>query len=199
MGGKKDCNRIMQKQIIVLLLFLIFILGGFFIIFNLIDVSDQEEKNEFENNFNLKLSSFNFKNNEFIPAKYTCDGLNVNPALEITGVPQRAKSLLLVMDSNNLTNDDVFIHWLVWNIPVGIKKIEENSLPNFSIEGKNDFSLNKYVGPCFDNGFRSYKFKLYALDIKFDNLSINTDKEKILKLIEGHIIEKTELIGKYSK
>src|SRR4030067_188776 len=39
-----------------------------------------------------------FENNKFIPSKYTCDGENVNPPLTIDGIPERTKSLALIIE-----------------------------------------------------------------------------------------------------
>ena len=49
----------------------------------------------------MKIESPSFKNNEMIPSNYTCDGANLNPALIISGVPEDAKSLVLVVDDPN--------------------------------------------------------------------------------------------------
>ena len=37
------------------------------------------------------VKSLAFLNNETIPQKYTCDGKNVNPALQISNIPKEAK------------------------------------------------------------------------------------------------------------
>ena len=46
----------------------------------------------------MKLTSPAFEHEGKIPAKYTCDGGNINPPLKITDVPSGAKSLVLIMD-----------------------------------------------------------------------------------------------------
>ena len=46
----------------------------------------------------MKIESSAFQNNENIPAKYTCDGANVNPPLKISGIPENTRSLVLVVD-----------------------------------------------------------------------------------------------------
>ena len=46
----------------------------------------------------IKISSLAIAKGERIPAKYTCDGDNVNPPLEISGVPATAQSLVLTVD-----------------------------------------------------------------------------------------------------
>src|SRR5579885_3349716 len=43
------------------------------------------------------ITSSAFENNGTIPAKYTCDGNNTQPPIEISGIPQNTKSLALTV------------------------------------------------------------------------------------------------------
>ena len=46
----------------------------------------------------LQLTSPAFKPGGNIPSLYTCEGEDKNPELNIEGIPQAAKSLVLIMD-----------------------------------------------------------------------------------------------------
>ena len=144
---------------------------------------------------NMKLTSTAFSNNQPIPAKYTCDGQNVNPPLTISPVPNNAKSLVLIMDDPDAPMG-TWIHWTVWNIDPKSSKIAENSVPSQAIEGKTSFGKSGYGGPCPPSGTHRYFFKLYALD---NTLSLTKDstKEELEKEIKGHILDQTELVGLY--
>ena len=50
----------------------------------------------------MELKSSVFENNGEIPSKYTCDAENINPPLEISGIPEGAKSLVLIMDDPDI-------------------------------------------------------------------------------------------------
>lgn len=145
----------------------------------------------------MKITSPAFKNNELIPPKYTCDGENINPSLEFSGVPENAKSLVLIMDDPDAPAG-TFIHWIIWNIGPSMPGIKENSVPNEAEEGVTSFGKNGYGGPCPHTGTHHYFFKLYALDAKLD-LSPNADKTELEKAMEGHILAQAELIGLYSR
>lgn len=142
----------------------------------------------------LSVSSSAFENNKLIPAKYTCDGANVNPPLTIEGVPDGAKSLVLIVDDPDAPMG-TFDHWVVWNIPP-TSKIEENAVPG--TEGVNDFRKRSYGGPCPPYGTHRYFFKVYALDTKLD-LSPNSRKKDVEKAMQGHVLAKGELIGLYRR
>jgi len=142
----------------------------------------------------LKVQSPAFANKNYIPVKYSCEGLNHNPPLTISDIPENTKSLALIMDDPDSPNG-AFDHWVMWNIPV-TEKINENSAPG--IQGKNTRQENKYTGPCPPNGIHEYHFRVYALDNKID-LAENNDRKSLLKAMEGHILASGELIGLYKK
>ena len=58
----------------------------------------------------------------------------------------------------------VWVHWVLWNIPTNVNKIDENSIPKNSIEGETDFGEIGYGGPAPPDKEHTYIFKLYALD-----------------------------------
>ncbi len=145
----------------------------------------------------MKLTSPAFKNKEKIPARYTCDGQNINPPLEISGVPENTRGLVLINDDPDAPVGD-WVHWLVWNLDPATKDIAENSVPAGAIEGTTSFGRPGYGGPCPPSGTHRYFFKLYALDINL-NLNQNTNKKQLEIAMKGHIIDQTGLIGLYGR
>ncbi|MCX7771085.1 MAG: YbhB/YbcL family Raf kinase inhibitor-like protein [Proteobacteria bacterium] len=145
----------------------------------------------------MRITSPAFSNNTLIPKKYTCDGEDVNPPLEFHEVPANAKSLALIVDDPDAPMG-TWVHWVLFNIPPNYKGIEENSVPEGAIEGINDFKKLKYGGPCPPSGTHRYFFKLYALD-SLINLKGTIKKDDLERAMKGHIIEKAELIGLYSR
>ena len=142
----------------------------------------------------LKVTSPVFKENEMIPAKYTCDGVNVSIPLDIKHIPEEAKCLALIVDDPDAPNG-TWVHWVVWNIPV-THHIKENEV--HGTEGINDFQQHNYGGPCPPSGTHRYFFKVYALDALLD-LPANTKKLQLEKAMSEHIIAFGELIGLYNR
>lgn len=145
----------------------------------------------------MKIESTAFRNNEFIPKKYTCDGENVNPPLLVTDVPEDAKSLVLIMDDPDVPSG-LWVHWTVWNIDPEITEIPENSVPGGSVEGMTGSGKKEYHGPCPPSGTHRYFFKLFALDMILD-LDSSARAVDIEKEMENNIIAKAQLIGLYSR
>ena len=142
----------------------------------------------------MRLTSPNFKHQEMIPKKFTCQGEDINPALDIEGIPEGAKSLSLINDDPDAPGG-MWVHWVVFNIPL-TSKIDEDSIPGK--QGSNDFSRRDYGGPCPPSGTHRYFFKIYALDRELD-LKEGASKKELEKAMQGHILEKAELIGLYKK
>jgi len=143
----------------------------------------------------LSVNSSAFENNKLIPAKYTCDGDDVNPPLTIEGVPEGTKTLALIVDDPDAPMG-TWDHWIVWNIPATASKIAENTVPG--TEGMNDFRKRSYGGPCPPYGTHRYFFKVYALDVKLD-LSPTSRKRDVEKAMQGHVLAEGELVGLYRR
>ena len=145
----------------------------------------------------MKITSPVFGHNQKIPSKYTCDGENLSPPLEISGVPEGAKSMVLIMDDPDATHG-LWVHWVLWNISPDTKEIPENSVPAGAAEGMTSFGKPGYGGPCPPSGTHHYYFKLYALDTILD-LNKSSEKQELESAIEGHVLGQAELVGLYSR
>ena len=142
----------------------------------------------------MNIASSAFQHNQMIPKKYTCQGEDINPPLDITGVPSGAKSLVLIVDDPDAPMK-TWVHWVVFDIPV-TQTIAENSIPGK--QGYNDFGRNDWGGPCPPSGTHRYFFKIYALDSTL-NLKEGSKKQEVEKAMQGHLLGQAELIGLYKK
>ncbi len=156
-----------------------------------------DRKNEY--NLNMKLTSPAFLNNQFIPSKYTCDGNGINPELNISDVPEDAKSLALIMHDPDAPIAGGFTHWVIWNVDPETTVIAENSVPGIAaVQGFTNQNRAGYVGPCPHQGMHHYEFKIYALDAKL-NLALSSRKADLERAMEGHILDQTTLTGLYKR
>ncbi len=145
----------------------------------------------------MHLTSSAFISGEMIPAKFTCDGKDVNPDLIITDVPGDTASLAIIVDDPYSPSGN-WLHWSVWNIPPTVRSIRENSVPQNAREGETDFSEIGYGGPCPGVGEHEYRFMLFALDCVLD-VGHGAPRDILEKAMEGHIIAQDVLHGKYQR
>ena len=143
------------------------------------------------------LQSSAFKEGQFIPKAYTCQGNDVSPPLTFTGVPKSAKSITLVIEDPDAPLG-TWQHWLLWNIPVQTTALSENTTPQHAIVGKNSAGKNTYHGPCPPLGTHRYYFNAYALDAPL-TLSASSKRSDLDKAMKGHILAKATLMGRYKK
>jgi Raf kinase inhibitor-like YbhB/YbcL family protein len=142
----------------------------------------------------MKITSPEFTHNGHIPKKFTGQGRDVNPALNIEGVPGGAKSMALIVDDPDAPAG-TWVHWVVFDFPV-TSRIDEDSVPGK--QGLNDFGRRDYGGPNPPSGTHRYFFKLYALDTELD-LKEGSSKEELETAMQGHILAQSELIGLYKR
>lgn len=144
----------------------------------------------------MRIISPAFENNSRLPAKYTCDGEGVNPPLSFLDVPANAKSLALIVDDPDAPMG-IFTHWILFNLDPKLKEIKENSVPQGASLGRTSESETHFVGACPPQGTHRYIFKLYALDTVLK--LTNPYKYDLETAMQDHILEKSEIIGLFSR
>lgn len=154
----------------------------------------------------LSIRSTAFAHGAAMPKRYTCDGEDISPPLEWSGVPTGAKSLALIVDDPDAPDPKapkrVWVHWVLYNVPptaAGVKeRVSGGGLPGETREGLNDWKRAGYGGPCPPIGRHRYFFKLYALDTLLPELGAAT-KSEVETAMRGHVLEQAELLGTYER
>ena len=187
-----------MKKVVIIIIILVLITIVSFFLYQKFFISEKPEEN-IENIMgegNMKIKSV-FSNNAKIPVKYTCDGEDVSPPLEISEIPNGTKTLAIISDDPDAPMG-TWVHWVVWNIKVEGKTLKIEEGQKIGIEGKNDFKNLGYGGPCPPSGTHRYFFKIYALDIDLDLVAGST-KAQLESAMKNHILAKIELVGLYSR
>lgn len=154
----------------------------------------------------LSITSPVFSQNGEIPARHTCDGQDVSPPLNWSGLPEGTKSLALIVADPDVPDPAApkmtWVHWVLYNIPPDAAGLPEGvkpaNLPKGTSEGLNDWKRTGYGGPCPPIGRHRYFHKLYALDTVLADLRKAT-KQDLEKAMKGHILASAELIGTYKR
>lgn len=130
--------------------------------------------------------------------KYTYDGNQCNPPIDIQGVPKNARSLAIIMEDPD-SHEGSFTHWILFNIPALTTRIEEsepNTTSDIGVPGVNDNGTTCYFGPCPPIGVHRYILTVYALNSMLP-LVAGARKGHLLQEMVGHVIAESRLMCTY--
>ena len=148
------------------------------------------------------LKSSAFKNKEYIPLQYTCDGKDMSPPLYWSDAPIKTKSFILFCVDQDAPSGE-WVHWIVYDIPVHITSFAEGvDIQKYGAKnGETSWGEQKkeYHGPCPPSGEHRYFFTLYALDIEKIDIVSKPTKNAILDAIKTHILAEAQIVGLYHR
>lgn len=157
----------------------------------------------------LTLTTSAFSDGGEIPARFTQSDPNaVSPKLEWTNVPAGTVTFALILHDPDVAlqkkTDDV-LHWMIFNIPGTAHELTEGvpanaTLPDGTVQAKNLRGGVGYMGPGAPavGPHHHYSFELFALDTKLD-LGPDATRADVLKAIDGHILGKGVLVGRFHR
>lgn len=153
----------------------------------------------------FEISSGSFEPGGPIPARFTCEGEDVSPALAWQGVPEGTRSLVLIVDDPDAPDPKApkmrWVHWVLFNLPPdgdGLPEaVSRSGLPAGTGVGLNDWKRADYGGPCPPIGRHRYFHTLYALDVELD--LERPSRSEVERAMAGHVLARAELVGTYQK
>ena len=151
----------------------------------------------------ITLTSAAFTDGGTIPTTYTCSGANISPPLSWSGVPNGTRSLAVtVIDPDAPVK--TFVHWLIFDLLASATGLPEavppgKVLPDGSRQGRNDFNIDGYGGPCPPPGpAHHYHFTVYALSAT-EALSGGVRQPAFEAAIQGHVLAMGKLVGTFGR
>jgi Raf kinase inhibitor-like YbhB/YbcL family protein len=157
----------------------------------------------------LTLSTSAFEDGSIIPPKFTQGVPNfVSPALQWTNVPANTVSFVLIVHDPDAALEkkttDV-LHWMAFNIPGTATGLPEGVpatalLPDGTVQAKNRRGAIGFLGPGAPavGPYHHYTFELFALDTKL-SLGADATRPDVLAAMDGHILGKGVLVGRFHK
>jgi len=151
----------------------------------------------------LTLTSSAFQNEGNIPKKFTCDGLDVSPALQWSGAPPNTQSFALIVDDPDAPAG-TWVHWVAYDLPSAVQQLAEGvpkqeQIAGSGRQGRNDFRKIGYGGPCPPPPKpHRYFFRLYALDQTL-GLKPGATKALVESAMSGHILAQAQIMGRYGR
>ncbi len=84
-----------------------------------------------------------------IDSRYTCDGLNVPPALSWTAAPLGTAEIAITFED---LDAPTFVHWIIAGISPDAVALDEGVVPIGAYEATNSLGDIGYTGPCPEAG-----------------------------------------------
>ncbi|MBX3261775.1 MAG: YbhB/YbcL family Raf kinase inhibitor-like protein [Labilithrix sp.] len=155
----------------------------------------------------FNLTSPSFEHEHEIPARHTCDGADVSPALVWTDPPRGTKGFALIVDDPDAPDPRApkrtWVHWVLYDLPADARALAENAsrddFPRGTVEGENDWKEIGWRGPSPPVGRHRYFFKLHALDTSLEDLGGGASKQDLENAMMGHILATATLVGTYRR
>jgi Raf kinase inhibitor-like YbhB/YbcL family protein len=152
----------------------------------------------------LAVTSTAFSNNGTMPMKYSEYADGVSPNLSWAAVPN-ARSYAIIAEDPDAKPQLPFVHWVAWNIPADVTRLPDGvqeqprlTEPDGVLQGRNSRGSTGYYGPRPPAGEAAhrYHFQVFALDAKLD-VPFGADRDQVLAAMQGHVLAKGEIVGKY--
>lgn len=151
------------------------------------------------------LTSPVFADGGSIPIDYSCEGDDISPPLEVSGIPEETMSLALIVEDPDIPEVvkenmgiEVYDHWVSYNIPPSTTEIESGA--TLGTQGENSGGSIGYTGPCppaeHEPAEHQYIFIVYAVGRTLD-LPEGASKQELKAAMQEDIIETAQLVGRY--
>ncbi len=149
----------------------------------------------------FRIVSSAFKDKDYIPPWYSRSEGDASPPIGWTKPPNKTVTLALIVTCADADTDDVYCHWVMYNIPpkantIYGKQPRNNVSHDGTLQGVNSFGGVGWGGPESNTPEQELLFKLYALDSKLD-LPGGASHYDVEDAMKDHILEETELTGKF--
>jgi Raf kinase inhibitor-like YbhB/YbcL family protein len=134
----------------------------------------------------FKLTSTDFKNGGTIPMaqvfnNFGCIGGDISPALSWSGAPAGTKSFAVTIYDPDAPTGSGWWHWTVFNIPATVSSLPANAgaadtsaLPAGAVEGRTDFGVSHYGGPCPPVGDKPHHYQVTVYALKLAKLPLDS-------------------------
>jgi Raf kinase inhibitor-like YbhB/YbcL family protein len=147
----------------------------------------------------MELTSPAFNEGAPIPTKFSCDGQDISPELEITSLPIGTVTLALIVDDPDAPVE-TWDHWVEYDIKIESgNQIWPEDAGRLGVQGVNSWNLPGYGGPCPPQGQdHRYFFTVFALDAEL-LIPDGVDSDALRLAMEGRILGEAQLMGTYGR
>lgn len=136
-----------------------------------------------------------------VDPRYTCDGLDIAPALSWAAVPEGTVEVAITLvDDSEVSDGEPFVHWVIAGLDPDEIAIAEDDVPAGAVQALNFFGDVGYGGPCPPPGDDPHLYRLTAHALNNPlGLADGTPAGEFFDAIATVVIGSTDLTATYQR
>jgi Raf kinase inhibitor-like YbhB/YbcL family protein len=137
-----------------------------------------------------------------------CKGQNISPALSWSGEPPGAQSFAVTIYDADARGGAGWWHWLVFNIPATVHGLAAGAgsegskdLPQGAGQGRNDFGVSQYSGPCPPVGDHAHHYEITVYALKVAQLPVDSTASgtAVSSALRSNALATANIVGRYEQ
>jgi Raf kinase inhibitor-like YbhB/YbcL family protein len=139
--------------------------------------------------------------------EFGCSGQNISPGLSWRNAPASTKGFAIMVHDPDAPTGSGWWHWIVYNLPSDVSSLPADAgnptkglMPRGAIQGRNDYGVHAYGGPCPPPGApHRYFFRLHALKVEKMDIPAEASAALIGFNVNANTIAVAEIMATYSR
>lgn len=155
----------------------------------------------------LTVTSPAFEEGQPVPVRYTDDGEKMSPPIAWRGVPERARSVAILIEDADSPTPQPLVHAIIHGLPghdglltEGALDHERASRSDAARLGRNSYLMQRYLppDPPPGHGAHRYVIQVFAADVE-PGFGKAPGRSELLDWLAAHALAKGSLVGTYTR
>src|SRR5271155_1436022 len=137
-----------------------------------------------------------------------CKGQNISPALSWSSEPTGTQSFAVTIYDPDARAAGGWWHWTAFNIPAPVHSLAAGAgsqgsrdLPAGASQGRNDFGLSQYSGPCPPVGDHAHHYEITVYAVKLAQLPLDSTASgaEVSSQLRSNTLATAKIVGRYER